>query len=173
MPGYVIHLAVAEEYLRKHKEKKEEYDDFIQGVIFPDSVKDKSETHYGRASSQANLYKFLEENEIQDSFKRGYFLHLLTDYLFYNQYIEYFSKDMYNDYDILNRKLMEKYNVTLPEKVKGAVYFKEGLELKILSLPLVEKFIEDVSKLDIDEVIKEVKKDPEKWTKIRPLKHLD
>ena len=29
MPGYVIHLAVAEEYLRKHSQKKEKYNQFI------------------------------------------------------------------------------------------------------------------------------------------------
>ena len=85
MPGYVIHLAVAEEYLRKHNEVQEDYNDFIEGVIYPDSVKDKSLTHYGKGSSEANLYKFLEENVLENSFKRGYFLHLLTDYLFYNQ----------------------------------------------------------------------------------------
>ena len=44
MPGYVIHLAVAEEYLKKHKERQEEYNEFINGVIFPDSIKDKLTT---------------------------------------------------------------------------------------------------------------------------------
>ena len=34
MPGYVIHLAVAEEYLKKHG-NKEKYNNFIEGVIFP------------------------------------------------------------------------------------------------------------------------------------------
>ena len=29
MAGYVIHLAVAEEYLKKHKERQEEYNEFI------------------------------------------------------------------------------------------------------------------------------------------------
>ena len=62
MPGYVIHLAVAEEYLRKQKKVKENYNDFIEGVIYPDSVTDKSLTHYGQKSSLANLYNFLKEN---------------------------------------------------------------------------------------------------------------
>jgi len=83
MPGYVIHLAVAERYLKNHKNKKENYDEFIQGVIFPDSVEDKEKTHYGKGSSNSDLYKFLQENKIDNSFKRGYFLHLITDYLFY------------------------------------------------------------------------------------------
>ena len=172
MPGYVIHLAVAEQYLRKHKNNKENYEDFIEGVIFPDSVKDKSLTHYGNGSSNSNLYKFLEENKLDNSFKKGYFIHLLTDYLFYNKYIEVFSKDIYNDYDILNQKLIDKYNVILPEKIKQYVFFKDG-ELKILSYDLIEKLVEEISNMDIDKIENEVKTDSEKWTKIRELKHID
>lgn len=169
MPGYVIHLAVAEEYLKKHKNKSEKYDEFIAGVIFPDSVKDKSETHYGATSSVSNLYEFLKENQIDNSFKRGYFLHLLTDYLFYNHYIDCISKDMYNDYDILNKKLIEKYDVVLPEKVKDSVFLKEG-ELVILSMELIDKLILEISKMDIDEIAKEVNDNPVKWTTVRELK---
>lgn len=169
MPGYVIHLAVAEEYLKKHKEKQEEYNEFIKGVIFPDSIKDKLTTHYGEKSSVSNLYKFLKVNKIDTSFNRGYFLHLLTDYLFYNKYIDKMSKDMYNDYDILNKLLIEKYDVKLPESVKEAVLFKEG-KLVILSLELITKMIEDISSMDLDEIEKEVYKDPIKWTTMRALK---
>ena len=172
MPGYVIHLSVAEEYLRKHNEVKEDYNEFIEGVIFPDSVKDKSETHYGPSSSQANLVDFLKENELNTSFKRGYFLHLFTDYLFYNKYIDTFSKDIYNDYDLLNKGLMEKYKVILPEKVKNQVFFKENEELKLLSRELVEKIINEVSEYDIDDIAKKVIEEPEKWTKVRPMKRI-
>ena len=94
MAGYVIHLAVAEEYLKKHKERQEEYNEFINGVIFPDSIKDKLTTHYGEKSSVSNLYEFLKVNKIETSFKRGYFLHILTDYLFYNKYVDRMSKDI-------------------------------------------------------------------------------
>ncbi len=170
MPGYVIHLSVAEEYLRKQTKVKENYDEFIEGVIYPDSVTDKSLTHYGKSSSYSNLYNFLKERELKNSFNRGYFLHLLTDYLFYNKYIDFFSKDIYNDYDILNRQLIDKYNVTLPEKIKKYVFFKENLELKILSLPLVEKIITDISSMQLDDIARQVQNDPEKWTTFRPLK---
>lgn len=169
MPGYVIHLAVAEEYLKKHKERQEEYNEFINGVIFPDSIKDKLTTHYGEKSSVSNLYEFLKVNKIETSFKRGYFLHLLTDYLFYNKYVDRMSKDMYNDYDILNKTLIEKYDVKLPESVKESVLFKEGA-LVILSLELITKMIDDISNMDLDIIEKEVYKDPIKWTTMRSLK---
>ena len=38
MAGYVIHLAVAETYRRKYPEDIQDYNQFIEGVIFPDSV---------------------------------------------------------------------------------------------------------------------------------------
>lgn len=171
MPGYVIHLAVAEKYIEKHKSKNENYYEFIEGVIYPDSTKIKSETHYGEKSSQSNVYEFLKEHELNNSFERGYFLHLLTDYLFYNRYIDTISNEIYSDYDILNDKLIEKYNVKLPEKVKNTVSSKEG-ELKILSMELLDKLIEEISNYDLDKLSIEIKKEPLKWTRMRKLKRL-
>lgn len=166
MAGYVIHLAVAEEYIKKHNKEKNNYDEFINGVIFPDSVKDKSETHYGPESSKSNLYDFLMNKKLDTAFNRGYFLHLLTDYLFYNHYLEHVSKDLYNDYDILNDFLIEKYNVLLPEEVKNTVHSIKG-ELRILSVQLVERLIKEISELDIDKVAEETIKNPAKWTKMK------
>ena len=171
MPGYVIHLAVAEKYLEKHKDKNENYNDFIEGVIFPDSTKIKSETHYGEKSSESNLYEFLKEHEINNSFERGYFLHLLTDYLFYNRYIDKISEKIYNDYDVLNDALIEKYHVVLPAKIKTQVFSKEGT-LYILSMELLDKLIEDISNMDLEKVSDEVKKHPTEWTRMRKLRRL-
>ena len=42
----------------------------------------------------------------------------------------------------------------------------------MIRLELVNKFIEDISNLDIDKVEKEVISNPEKWTKIRKLKRV-
>lgn len=173
MPGYVIHLAVAERYLEKHPNKSENYEDFIEGVIFPDGVKDKSKTHYGNGSSNSNLPDFLNEHNLENSFDRGYFIHLLTDYLFYNKYIDTFSKEIYNDYDILNKELITKYHITLPDKAKKHVSFNASGSLKILSLDLVNTLIEEISELDIDIVSKEIKNSPDKWTIFRKLKEPD
>ena len=167
MAGYVIHLAVAEEYLKKHKDVKEDYDEFIKGVIYPDSVTDKSLTHYGIKSSKVILKDFLQDNEINNSYMRGYFLHLITDYLFYNKYLEKFTKDIYNDYDILNKRLIEKYNVVLPENIQNNVFYEDG-ETKILTMELAIKIIDEISDLNLNAVEKEIRKNPndEKWSKI-------
>ena len=165
MPGYVIHIAVAQEYLKKHNNKKEDINNFIKGTIYPDSVKDKSLTHYGAKSSKVVLKNFLKENYLDNSFNRGYFLHLVTDYLFYNKYLDIFTKDIYNDYDITNKPLIEKYKVQIPENIKNYVFFKEG-KTKLLHLKLAEKVIDEVSELDLDIIEKEIKDNPEdeKWS---------
>ena len=167
MAGYVIHLAIAEEYLRKHNDIKEDYEEFIKGVIYPDSVTDKSLTHYGIKSSKVILKDFLQDNEINNSYMRGYFLHLITDYLFYNKYLEKFSKDIYNDYDILNKRLIEKYNVVLPVNIQNNVFYKEG-ETKILTMELAIKIIDEISDLNLNAVEKEIRENPndKKWSKI-------
>lgn len=165
MAGYVIHLAVAEEYLKLHPE--EQYEEFIEGVIFPDSVTKKSMTHYGKSSAYTNLAEFLKENNIDNSYKKGYFLHLLTDYLFYNYYLEEFDKaKMYNDYDILNNSLIHKYKVKLPEHIKDKVFSLEG-ETQILHFDLACKIIDEVSRLNLEEIAKEA--NDEKWNKYKNL----
>ena len=95
---------------------------------------------------------------------------VLLEVIFYNKYINFFSKDIYNDYDILNKKLIKKYDVKLPDKVKKYVFFKENMELKILSYSLIETFIKDVSDMNIDNLVIEINQNTGKWTKIRPLK---
>lgn len=171
MAGYVIHLAVAEEYLRKHNNDIKNYNEFISGVIAPDEVKDKSLTHYGEKSSKVDLKKFIQTNEIETDYQKGYFLHLVTDYLFYNKYLEYFSKDIYNDYDFTNKELIEKYKVTIPEHIKNYIFFKTG-ETKILSIDLAQKVIEEVSEYSLKEVEQQIKEESNYWMTIRNLKKI-
>lgn len=167
MAGYVIHIAIGQEYLKKHKEIKEDYEEFIKGVVAPDFVIPKSKSHYGKSPAYTNLKEFLNNNDINNSFNRGQFLHLITDYLFYNYYLDTFSNEyIYNDYDILNEQLIKKYDIKLIDSIKDAVkdfvLFKEG-ETKILSIELANKLIEEISDLNIDNVVKEVNNNDLKW----------
>ncbi len=171
MAGYIIHLAVAEAYIRKHSEDIKDYNKFIEGVIFPDSVSDKSITHYGEKSSKVNLNLFLEKNDITDDYNKGYFLHLVTDYIFYNKFLECFSSDIYNDYDILNKKLEKKYRVKVPEKIKGKVFYKEG-KTKILQLENVEEFIENVSDYKLSNVKQSILENNKYWLEHRNLRKI-
>ena len=108
MAGYVIHIAVAQEYLKKHREKYNR--DFILGAVIPDLTKDKSKTHYGKSPAYTNLKNFLLSNNLDSELNKGKFIHLITDYLFYNYYLDNFTKaELHNDYDLSNRKIIEKY----------------------------------------------------------------
>lgn len=169
MPGYVIHLSVANRYIEKHPEEIKDHNKFIEGVISPDGVTDKSITHYGPKSSKVNLKLFLESNEINDDFNKGYFLHLVTDYLFYNRFLDYFSKDIYNDYDILNKTLEEKYNVKIPEEVKNKVFYKTG-ETKILNLESVIEFIEKTSEYKLEYIKQRVIENDINWLQLKDLR---
>lgn len=162
MAGYVIHIAVAQEYLRKHNKKYNR--DFILGSVLPDLTKDKSKTHYGKSPAYTNLKKFLLSNDLSTELNKGEFIHLITDYLFYNHYLEFFSKkDIYNDYDISNKNIIEKYNVKLLDEIKDTVFFKEG-EMKVLNFDIIYKLIDEISDFDLETVKKEVLDNNKKWT---------
>lgn len=161
MPGYVVHIAIAKEYLRKHNIKYSK--DFILGSVAPDFTDIKSKTHYGKSPAYTNLKNFLSENDINTEYTKGFFLHLVTDYLFYNKYITKIEKpQIYNDYDYTNKNIIEKYEITLPKEVENKVFFKEG-KPKILTLNLAYKVIDEVSNLDLETIKREALEDSKKW----------
>lgn len=158
MPGYAIHLAVAKEYIRNFRIKDEE--EFLKGTLAPDllSKGEKKETHYTEStSSHVDLNKFLKSNKINTSYQEGYFLHLITDYLFYNKYFLNVNSDIYNDYDILNDELIKKYNIEIPEEVKDRIQSKTG-ELKVLNREKVFQAISEISRKNLKDYKKEIKK---------------
>lgn len=157
MPGYIIHLAVAKEYIRNFRVKNE--DEFLKGSLAPDllSTNDKKETHYTKTgSSDVNLSKFIKDNKINSCYMEGYFLHLIVDYLFYNQYFPNHDSRLYNEYDITNKELIEKYSISVPDEIKDCVQFKEG-ELEILDKEKLFKMISEISKKRLSEYKKEIK----------------
>lgn len=161
MPGFVVHIAVAQEYLKKHHKNFSE--NFILGSIEPDFTNNKSETHYGKSPAYTNLKNYLDNNKICTDFEKGYFLHLITDYLFYNHYLDKFEKpQIYYDYDFTNKAIVEKYNVFLPDKIKDKIHFENGTP-KILTLPLAYKIIDEVSDLNMEDIEKEVLNNSSKW----------
>lgn len=155
MAGYTIHVAVANEYIRKNN-IVENKDEIIRGVIAPDSVKNKSLTHYGVYSSRPNLKKYLNEKAVKNNYDKGYFLHLLTDYLFYNYYFVV-PKDIlfYDDYDKTNEFLIKKYNVVLPEEFHKYMHKADG-DPEYLKYDLLEKMIDEISNIDIEKATEDI-----------------
>ena len=57
MPGFIIHIAVGKEYIKKHENEIKDVDEFIKGIVAQD------------LSSILNLVKLLElleEQEVQN-----------------------------------------------------------------------------------------------------------
>lgn len=151
MASYTIHLAVAKLYLEKHPKIKQ--DVFNRGVVMPDLLK-KPESHYGMATSSPNLEKFKSTNNLQDDFKKGYYLHLKTDYLYYNEFItkEQFTEKIYDDYDKINQAIIERYQLDIPEEVKEYVKFQFGTP-SILHIEEVILFIDILGNLELEEML--------------------
>ncbi len=172
-----IHLAIAKKYLEKHSNLNN--DDFIAGTLYPDADSDNDATHYtdkmrcndnvSHVRGKVNLYKFLEEHEEMNDFELGWFLHLVTDYLFFEECFteEYllsksydeFCKELYHAYYVVNQYLEDKFGLTreyykaYPESYYPGIPYEEC----ILPAYLVDNFIDRVDKIEIDKYIEKIK----------------
>ncbi|MBR0428275.1 MAG: hypothetical protein IJK18_08780 [Clostridia bacterium] len=171
MASYSMHLAIAKLHLKNHSQKNIDEEELIKGTLEPDMVpsSEKGRTHYGKHSAWSNPAKYLQENgrSIENSRKRGYFLHLVTDYLFYHKLIDIdkliakwgldeWGKNQRNDFSILEGEIEDKYNIhdyiaKLPESIKKEMTRAEG-ELKVFERKSLFKFLEDIAQIDLDKL---------------------
>lgn len=173
-----IHLAIAKTYLNKHKNLN--YEKFIAGTLFPDADKDNDKTHYtnknrgsdnvSHVRSKVNLYAFLNEHNNLDDFELGWFLHLVTDYLFFEEcfteeYLlsvsyEDFCKDLYFAYNHLNLYLSEKYHIIESDykEYPSEYYPGSPYENCILPKEMIDSFINKVASIDLTKYIEKIKK---------------
>lgn len=168
MPSFTIHLAIADEYMKKHPGEITNKEDFIYGTIAPDLTREKSITHY-YGNTDLNPIDFREYFRAQydaSDFHKGYFLHLISDEIFY--LIEYgieYKRDvagvhtnLYDDYYYINKELREKYNINnFPYEIEMFGEIKEGFA-KYLDVDRVCNFIDKVSNVAINDQIKYFKK---------------
>ena len=172
MPCFTIHLAIGKEYMKKHKIKDE--NEFQKGNIAPDFNddfktinKNKRNSHFtalknGRQIIEIQEFKNSEKVDINKDFWKGYFLHILTDYYFYqkdfkdeNQKAIKEKGSLYYDYDCLNKKLIEMYNIEPIENTKDYTDYGEG-EAEYLNIDKIVNFIEKMSNLDIDYILEKM-----------------
>lgn len=177
MASASIHLAIAKKYLEKHKDL--EYKEFIKGTLYPDAAEDNDATHYtlknrgtdnvSHVRGKVQLYDFLKEHETMDSFEKGWFLHLVTDYLFFQECFktEYllsksyqeFCKELYHAYDCVNLYMEEKYHVIKEDYEAYPCEYYPGIpyEKCILSKEMIDAFIEQVSSIGLEKYILKIK----------------
>ena len=191
MPGFNIHLAIGKRYIEKQKNIIKNENSFYNGLVAPDLVTDKKVSHYTAETNTSNLEKYLQgkvrldlylkENKVETDFEKGVFLHLFTDYLFFNQFFkkEYiknityqdFVRDLYYSYEMTNEYLNKKYNIDfsifgdrLEKNIRKNKKEKklEDSDLKEKKLIFSEKdldeFIEKISSINIKELENEIRR---------------
>lgn len=174
MPGFNIHLAIAKEYIKNHKNEIVDEKEFFNGTIRPDMnenldglCENKSITHYGQMGNkndgnfETDIYTFLIENKenMSKDFYKGYLLHLLTDYYFYNIYFNnellevIKNRDKFHyDFDCINKKIEEIYKIDLPINIKKYTGYTIG-KPKYLKLDKVINFINEIGRIDLNSII--------------------
>lgn len=173
-----IHLAIAKKYFETHTTLN--YKDVIAGTLYPDAADNNDESHYtnlnrgndnvSHVRGKVNLYSFLKDHEHLNDFELGCFLHLITDYLFFeecfnteylleNSY-EQFCKDLYFAYSHLNLYLSEKYNITEDDYMNYPSEYYSGVPYEECILPrdLIDAFIDRVSSIDLEKYIGKIQK---------------
>ncbi len=103
MPSFNIHLAVAVRYSEKNNIENKEA--FFRGSIDPDLVKDKAISHYTGMRDKnylrqyvfekVRLNEFLKENKVETDYEKGVFLHLATDFIFYQEFLKFHNIYIY------------------------------------------------------------------------------
>lgn len=148
MASSAIHLAVAKKYYERNNIY--DYDNFIAGSLYPDAADDKNQAHYTDSNrgtnnvsylqSKVNLYSFLKGRKELNDFELGWFLHLVTDYLFFDEcfskeYLlensyEKFREDLYFAYNCLEKYVSDKYNIDKNDYKSYPSEYYPGFEYK-------------------------------------------
>lgn len=179
MASAAIHLAIAKKYIEKHNNLS--YKEFIKGTLFPDAEANSIELHYPKSSligklpidiydNKVDLYAFLLDHPKLSDFELGWFLHLVTDYLFFqdcftkdylmNTDYEKFCKDLYYSYDCLDSYLFNKYHIIKDDFKDYPSEYYPGIPYEdcLFSKELIDNFIKKVSSIDLDKYILKIKK---------------
>lgn len=186
MAGFQIHIAIGKEYLKKNEITNIE--DFYKGIIDPD-LGYKKDTHYSGYQDKNNLKeylankvdlaKYLKDNEINTDYQKGTFLHLITDYLFFNYFFredyidnvsyDKFREDLYFSYDLNNKYIESKYklddfpywNIVNKNIIISQAKVNIKLGNNILENDKVDSFIKNVANINLEEYRNKILKNEE------------
>lgn len=174
MPSIAIHLAAANEYLKKHPE--EDAGGFLDGVISPDYADEPAITHHSSANFRENGLTFLQgkicikeclgDFDYNSAFGRGYFFHLLTDHEFYHEILRLgldfaqisygdFKAMLYNDYDVSTGFLKREFGIIFPDVAKEYDIEVDG-DTKLVSISQLKDFIARVGNVDLDDYLRKL-----------------
>lgn len=183
MASMLIHLAIAMEYMKNYEIKDK--DSFLQGVIDPDlismqSYEAKLQAHYSddrndnmslkeHFATKTNLLKYLNSNIIDSDYKKGYFLHLVNDYFFFNHFLykPQYENDksvfpnLYNDYEKLAKYIRQKYNVD-DSNTPWYDRSQDG-EPTLFSKNEIDDYIHKCAKIDLTNIAEVILTNRDNW----------
>lgn len=171
MASLVVHYAIAKEYAKYNQ--VDNFEEFLEGSLYPDTV-EKSASHFSVKyytqdplaifTGKVNLKAFTEKHQLDSDFNKGYFLHLLTDFVFYHEYYvkkfikgglaKYRNYELDKEYDKLNRPICEKYELDIslvPENLRKYFVFGQGNPPKYLVISDIVDIIDFCKNLNLDE----------------------
>ena len=117
MPSISAHMGVALKVCNKINVDK---NDYLKGNLLPDLYNNKIKSHFktkGERYLVPNIDKAIKELDLNKSIDLGYLTHLLLDYYYFNEYLIKYKKDLfkgkriYKDYDILNKDIINFFNI--------------------------------------------------------------
>jgi len=189
MASIAMHMAIALEYRKNNKIV--DFLEFMRGVKFPDldgnqKRSNKSKTHYETSRrdetssvkdlfvNKINLYEFLIKNKLFSDYEKGYFLHLVTDYFFFNLFIikdcktheeyEKYFNIIYSDYDKINKDLEITYGIDNSDTPWFNSYL-DG-EPETFSREDLHKFIKFCSKINLETLSHKILHNQDDWRKV-------
>lgn len=179
MASFGIHLAIGKRYCEKVG-MTDGVKEIYRGIIAPDLVENKMVSHYSgelvkgdlvnNLPNKVLLTNFLTNENIDTDYQKGVFLHLITDYLFFNDFFDKefiagvsylkFCEDLYYSYDTLDKYLVEKYSLDYSDfsdalseniaKTMNKFQIDKEEYSNILPTDKVDEFIERVSSIDLE-----------------------
>ena len=192
MPSLAVHMAIAIEYMKKHKIKDEKA--FMDGIKEPDYIalagqEAKEKAHYSdprtndmttkqKMSGKVNLFNYFSKSEIKTDFQKGYCLHLLSDYFYFAHFFPHKKiesgipfETVYDDYEKIAHAMEEKYGVNnngTPWEGK----YQEGTPT-LFSVEEICNFVEICSMLDLEKIKKITLSSKENWREKMQKEYVD
>ena len=169
MASRIIHYAIAKQLLNHYNPK--DIKRFYLGSILPDASNSSNrETHFNKhidnkyKTHDLRLFRDKYLNKIlNDDLYLAYYLHLLQDIIFryvvynecnFNPYEEGYVSKLHNDYHILNRYYIDKYNLEYEFEIPNNIYEEELLKEYSFN---IEKFLLDMKNDFKDNINEETK----------------
>lgn len=126
MPSISAHMAIAKELSKLLNINSI---DFIKGNLLPDLYYDKTKSHYkteGKKYLIPNIYDAFSSLDLDDYINVGYLCHLLLDKYYLEEFLDKYNfnvfeeADLYKDYDILNKDIINYYGLDV-EYIKSCM----------------------------------------------------